>query len=76
MSLARPGADGRSGQQRGNSKPPRFYKIAEVAEQVAVSTRTVRRWIANGELVAHRFGRALRISEVDLNAFIRARCSI
>ena len=34
------------------------------------STRSVRRWIAAGELLAHRFGRQVRISEVDLRAFM------
>ncbi|MGZ5165688.1 MAG: helix-turn-helix domain-containing protein [Burkholderiales bacterium] len=48
----------------------KFLAIHEVAEQLGVSTRTVRRWIENLELVAHRFGRAVRIAERDLQAFI------
>ena len=48
----------------------KFFAISEVAEQLGVSTRTVRRWIENLELVAHRFGRAVRIAERDLQAFI------
>jgi excisionase family DNA binding protein len=47
-----------------------FFTIAEVAERFGVATRTVRRWIGAGELVAHRFGRAVRIAESDLKAFI------
>ena len=47
-----------------------FLAIHEVAEQLGVSTRTVRRWIENMELVAHRFGRAVRIAERDLQAFV------
>jgi excisionase family DNA binding protein len=50
---------------------PKFYSVAEVAEAFAVSTRTVRRWIADSKLLAHRFGAALRIAESDLRAFIR-----
>ena len=50
--------------------PPRYYTIKAVAESLDVSTRTVRRWIANGALAAHRFGGALRISEADLKAFL------
>jgi excisionase family DNA binding protein len=51
----------------------RFYSIAEVAEMVGVATRTVRRWIASGQLVAHRWQRRLvRISEHDLRAFLAA----
>ena len=48
----------------------KFFAIHEVAEQLGVSTRTVRRWIENMELVAHRFGRAVRIAERDLQAFV------
>src|SRR5262245_20891806 len=32
----------------------RFFTIAEVAEHLSVATRTVRRWIEAGHLVAHR----------------------
>jgi excisionase family DNA binding protein len=60
----------------GNSTPARpgkgerFYTIADVAELLAVSKRTVSRWIAIGELRAHRFGRAVRISDTDLRALL------
>ena len=37
---------------------------------LGVSTRTVRRWIKRGDLVAHHFGTAVRIAEADLKAFI------
>lgn len=54
----------------------RFFSIAEVAELVGVATRTVRRWIASGELVAHRWhGRLVRVSEQDLRAFLAAHRS-
>jgi excisionase family DNA binding protein len=48
----------------------RFFTVAEVAEIVGVSVRTVRRWIRRGDLVAHRFGSAVRIADSDLKAFI------
>jgi excisionase family DNA binding protein len=48
----------------------RFFKIAEVAEIVEVTTRTVRRWLKSGDLVAHRFGGAVRIFEDDLRNFL------
>jgi excisionase family DNA binding protein len=38
-----------------------------------VATRTVRRWITAGELVAHRLGsngNTVRIAEPDLRAFL------
>jgi excisionase family DNA binding protein len=47
-----------------------FYSVAEVAERLAVSPRTVRRWIHDGALVVHRLGRAVRIAETDLRAFL------
>ena len=50
-----------------------FYSVDDVAEQLGVSTKTVRRWIAAGDLPVHRLGRQLRISEADLVAFIAQR---
>jgi excisionase family DNA binding protein len=47
-----------------------FFTIAEVAERLHVATRTVRRWIEAGHLVAHRIGGVVRISESDLRAFL------
>ena len=58
------------------SAPPdrlRLYAVDDVAEQLGVSSKTVRRWIAAGELPVHHFGRQLRISEADLAAFIAQR---
>jgi excisionase family DNA binding protein len=50
----------------------KFFTIADVAERLDVVTRTVSRWIRSSELVAHRFGRSVRIAEVDLRAFLAA----
>lgn len=47
-----------------------FHTVAEVAQMLGVSTRSVRRWIERGELVVHRLGGALRISDADLKAFL------
>ena len=44
----------------------RFFSIGEVARYLGVSTRTVQRWIASGELIAHRFGRTVRIAESEI----------
>jgi excisionase family DNA binding protein len=53
----------------------KFYCSDEVAELLGVSTRTVRREIGRKELIAHKIGRAVRIAEPDLKAFIaRHRC--
>jgi len=51
-----------------SKSPARFFTIEEVAESVGVCERTVRRWIENGLLVAHRFNRVVRISEADFQA--------
>jgi excisionase family DNA binding protein len=49
-----------------------FFTIDAVAELLDVASRTVRRWIANGDLVAHRIGNVVRIAEEDLQAFLAA----
>jgi excisionase family DNA binding protein len=57
----------------GRSSSPgtmRFYTIAEIAEITGVSRRTVRRWIVTKDLIAHHFGRSVRIAEDDLKAFL------
>jgi excisionase family DNA binding protein len=48
----------------------RFYSISEIAEITAVSSRTVRRWIAQKDLIAHRLGKSVRIAESDLRTFL------
>jgi excisionase family DNA binding protein len=58
------------------SKPalvPRFFTIQEVAEFLGLSSRSVRRLIAEHQLPVHRFGRAVRVSENDLRLFIATR---
>jgi excisionase family DNA binding protein len=47
-----------------------FFTITEVAERLHVNARTVRRWIVAGDLVVHRIGSVVRISERDLRAFL------
>ena len=47
-----------------------FLTIAQVAEFISVSERTVRRWIKSGELVAHHFGTAVRIAESNFKVFV------
>jgi excisionase family DNA binding protein len=52
---------------------PRFFAISDVANCLDVSSRTVRRWIADKLLVAHRIKGIVRISELDFAAFLAAR---
>ena len=50
--------------------PTKFYTIPQIAECVDASTRTVRRWIEKGLLVAYRINGLVRISEADFQAFL------
>jgi excisionase family DNA binding protein len=61
-----------SGHARGrrNSGLPKYYSIEAVAEALDVSPRTVRRWIANGDLIAHRVDRVVRVGDTDLRTFL------
>ena len=51
---------------------PTLLTVSQVADVLQVNVRTVRRWIDAGDLVAHRIGRGVRVSEADLIAFIRS----
>ena len=53
-------------------KSPKFYTIEQIADSLDASTRSVRRWIANGLLIAHRINGLVRISEADFQAFLAA----
>jgi len=54
----------------GQGRTESFNAVDHVAERLDVSTRTVRRWIERGDLIAHRFGAVIRIAESDLRAFL------
>ncbi len=41
---------------------PQLLAVNEVAQRLAVSTKTVRRMIARGELVTHRVGQSVRVN--------------
>jgi excisionase family DNA binding protein len=56
--------------RRHHDDPIKFFTIAEVAERLHVATRTVRRWIVAGDLVVHRVGYVVRVSEGDLRSFL------
>ena len=47
--------------------------IPQTAAYLQVSEKTIRRWIGGRELVAHRIGRQWRISNQDLQVFVRMR---
>jgi excisionase family DNA binding protein len=56
-----------------NSTPraPHFFSVAEVAAILEVSAKTVRRWIARGDLRVHQLGRQLRVAESPSEDFMR-----
>jgi excisionase family DNA binding protein len=54
----------------------RLRTINETAEILNVSPRTVRRFIDCGALPVHRFGRAVRISDADIAAFLAANHTV
>ena len=54
------------------TEPETFYTVAEIAEHLSVSERTVRRWIRDRKLIAHRLGRLVRIAGSSLKAFLAA----
>ena len=47
-----------------------LMSVADVADALAVSNRTVRRMIAAGDIPIVRIGRAVRIRRVDVEALI------
>ena len=49
--------------------PAQLYTVEEVATCFRVDPRTIRRWIAQGEIAAYRFGRQWRIKDTDFQDF-------
>jgi excisionase family DNA binding protein len=58
------------GRHHRHSGLPKYHTIKAVAESLDVSQRTVRRWIANGDLIVHRVEGVVRIGDSDLRAFL------
>ena len=50
-----------------------YYTLAEIAQRLKVSYRTVYRWVQAGELSAYKLGSEWRVAESDLQAFLEAR---
>ncbi len=55
----------------GGISDPKFLTIAEVAGMVRVSKMTVYRLVHSGELPAVRVGRSFRVSEDDVDEYLR-----
>lgn len=58
------------GRRRSGGGLPKYHTIKAVAEALDFSPRTVRRWIANGDLIVHRVDGVVRVAESDLWAFL------
>ena len=54
--------------QNGNTEE--FLTVAEVAEMLKLNQQTVRNWIDQGSLPAHRVGRRVRIRRSDLDRML------
>jgi excisionase family DNA binding protein len=48
-----------------------LLRIEMVAQRLAVSPLTVRKWIALGRLPVVRLGRSVRVKEDDVHALVR-----
>lgn len=55
-----------------DDKADKMLRVGEIADRLDVSDRTVFRWIQQGDLQVHRFGRNLRISPTDLESFLES----
>ena len=66
----RPGGSAPGQALRGHKPIANLHTLADVAELLSVSTRTVRRLIDDGHLPCHRIGRSIRISETDLRSYL------
>ena len=49
-----------------------WVNTGEAAKRLGVTTRTLYRFIDEGQLAAYRFGRVIRLKEDDIAAFIEA----
>ena len=51
----------------------KFYTTEDVGEILCIQPRAVTRWIREGRLVAVKLGKEYRISESELERFIKER---
>lgn len=48
-----------------------FLTVDQVAKILGLSEKTVRNYIANGDLTAYKFGDRWNVKEEDLNTFLQ-----
>jgi len=51
----------------------KIYSVFEVCELLAITRKTINKYIASGELKAIRLGNQLRISEESLTKFLESK---
>lgn len=61
------------GQHRVQGRAPQLLTVEEVALRLAVSTKSIYRWIKDGQLPAVQLGRAVRVEEPAVAGFIDSR---
>jgi len=54
---------------------PRWLSTAEAARRLGITTRTLYRFIDEGQVPGYRFGRVIRLTEHEVDAFIE-QCRI
>jgi len=54
-------------------KEQEFYEIKELSSILKLNYRTILDLIATGELQAYRIGRVFRISQIQLNRFLKSK---
>ena len=60
------------------SEPPvalRLLRIKDIAERLQVSSRTIHRLVASGDLIVLRIGRSVRVSEGALQSLLTGRAT-
>lgn len=50
-----------------------YLTIKDIARQLKMDEKTIRRWIKSGQLPAIELGGKYRVSRTDLNAFLESR---
>jgi excisionase family DNA binding protein len=54
------------------TEPIRWLSTREASERLGVTLRSLYRFIDEGDVVAYRFGRVIRLQEADVDRFIEA----
>ena len=57
----------------GNEEQRPFFTIRSLATRLSISERTVRNYIARGELASYQLGRSRRIDPADVDSFLADR---